>query len=125
MGNQPSSGAEEALTPAPARRIVTLTPEPGAFKQAALCQSPSEPTANCCRIWITGKGGLYHRCRRTLGIGQWDRENQLPRNSIQIRRSLDGGTTWEPHTIPIIQHDDIIHHDDAPGIPFEDKPYIG
>jgi hypothetical protein len=23
------------------------------------------------------------------------------------------------------KHDDIIEHDDAPGIPFEDEPYIG
>ena len=40
------------------------------------------------------------------------------RNSIQIRRSLDGGKTWEPRTIPVIEHAE------GPGIPFEDKPYV-
>ncbi len=40
------------------------------------------------------------------------------RNGVYIRRSLDGGKTWEKNAIPVIQHDT------APGIPFEDKPYI-
>ena len=40
------------------------------------------------------------------------------RNGIFIRRSLDGGKTWEREPIAIIQHPT------QPGIPFEDKPYI-
>jgi hypothetical protein len=40
------------------------------------------------------------------------------RNGIFIRRSLDGGQTWEPQAIPIIAHDS------TPGIPFEDKPWV-
>jgi BNR repeat protein len=40
------------------------------------------------------------------------------RNGIFIRRSLDGGATWEPKAIPVIAHES------TPGIPFEDKPYI-
>jgi hypothetical protein len=31
---------------------------------------------------------------------------------------MDGGKTWEPEAIPVIQHPS------QPGIPFEDKPYI-
>lgn len=40
------------------------------------------------------------------------------RNGIFIRRSLDGGQTWE--------HDakTVISHESTPGIPFEDKPWI-
>lgn len=40
------------------------------------------------------------------------------RNGIFIRRSLDGGQTWEPeaHTV--------ISHESTPDIPFEDKPWI-
>jgi len=40
------------------------------------------------------------------------------RNGIFIRRSLDGGQTWEPeaHTV--------ISHESTPEIPFEDKPWI-
>ncbi len=40
------------------------------------------------------------------------------RNGIFIKRSLDGGKTWEENSIPVIEHAT------QPGIPFEDKPYI-
>src|SRR5579864_8756559 len=40
------------------------------------------------------------------------------RNGIFIKRSLDGGRTWEENAIPVIEHAT------EPGIPFEDKPYI-
>ena len=39
-------------------------------------------------------------------------------NAILIRRSLDGGKTWEPAPIPVSLQAQ------APGIPMEDKPYI-
>ena len=40
------------------------------------------------------------------------------RNGIYIRRSLDGGATWEPEVHPVAVQTT------SPGIPFEDKPYI-
>jgi len=40
------------------------------------------------------------------------------RNGIFIRRSLDGGQTWEPEAMTVIAHDS------TPDIPFEDKPWI-
>lgn len=40
------------------------------------------------------------------------------RNGLFIRRSLDGGKTWERDHIAIIEHST------EPGIPWEDKPYI-
>ncbi len=40
------------------------------------------------------------------------------RNGLFVRRSLDGGTTWEANDIPVIQHDN------GPAVPWEDKPYI-
>lgn len=40
------------------------------------------------------------------------------RNGIFIRRSLDGGQTWET------QANTIISHESTPGSPFEDKPWI-
>lgn len=40
------------------------------------------------------------------------------RNGIFVRRSLDGGKTWEADHIPVVEQPS------APGIPFEDKPYI-
>jgi BNR/Asp-box repeat len=40
------------------------------------------------------------------------------RNGIFVRRSLDGGRTWEKDASVVISHPT------EPGIPFEDKPYI-
>lgn len=40
------------------------------------------------------------------------------RNGIFVRRSLDGGKTWEPELRTVIAQPT------KPGIPFEDKPYI-
>jgi hypothetical protein len=40
------------------------------------------------------------------------------RNGIFIKRSPNGGKTWEENAIPVIEHPT------QPGIPFEDKPYI-
>jgi hypothetical protein len=40
------------------------------------------------------------------------------RNGLFIRRSLDGGKTWEAQHVPIIEHPT------EPGVPWEDKPYI-
>src|SRR5580693_8194447 len=40
------------------------------------------------------------------------------RNGVFVRRSLDGGKTWEKDAVAVIAHAS------DPGIPFEDKPYI-
>jgi hypothetical protein len=40
------------------------------------------------------------------------------RNSILLRRSLDGGKTWEPEVRTVVAQPT------KPGIPFEDKPYL-
>src|ERR1700751_5111012 len=40
------------------------------------------------------------------------------RNGLFVRRSLDGGKTWEADHIPIIEHAT------EPGVPWEDKPYL-
>jgi BNR repeat-like domain len=40
------------------------------------------------------------------------------RNGIFVRRSLDGGSTWEGNDVPVAEQST------KPGIPFEDKPYI-
>jgi hypothetical protein len=40
------------------------------------------------------------------------------RNGIFVRRSLDGGKTWEANHVPVAEHSTVSD------IPFEDKPYI-
>ncbi len=52
-------------------------------------------------------------------LGTWNYwAHNATRNGIFVRRSLDGGKTWEANDVPVI------HHPTEPGIPFEDKPYI-
>jgi hypothetical protein len=40
------------------------------------------------------------------------------RNGIFVRRSMDGGKTWEPNHVAVAEQPS------QPGIPFEDKPYL-
>ena len=40
------------------------------------------------------------------------------RNGIFVRRSVDGGQTWEATHVPVVEQAS------EPGIPFEDKPYL-
>jgi hypothetical protein len=40
------------------------------------------------------------------------------RNGIFVRRSPDGGKTWDENAVSVFSHES------TPGIPFEDKPYI-
>ncbi|MGC1373018.1 MAG: hypothetical protein WA824_12855 [Candidatus Sulfotelmatobacter sp.] len=40
------------------------------------------------------------------------------RNGILVRRSLDGGATWEANDVPVAEQPT------KPDVPFEDKPYI-
>ena len=40
------------------------------------------------------------------------------RNGIFVRRSMDGGKTWDADHVPVAEQQSV------PGIPFEDKPYI-
>jgi hypothetical protein len=48
--------------------------------------------------------------------GYW--AHNASRSGLFVRRSLDGGKTWEAQDIAIIKHPT------EPNIPFEDKPYI-
>jgi hypothetical protein len=50
------------------------------------------------------------------GFNYW--AHNATRNGIFIRRSLDGGKSWEENHIPVSEQSS------TPGIPFEDKPYI-
>jgi len=64
-----------------------------------------------------GRALLCYIAFDKLGTSQyWARG--ATRNGIFVRRSPDGGKTWEPEAIPVIAHNS------TPGIPFEDKPYI-
>jgi hypothetical protein len=144
----------EALSPAPGRRVVSLTPASGEFNGPSVAINPSNPrqvvaafgsrvtvsySTDAGEHWALAEGtaptgyrgtgdisvAYDHQGHAILcfiafdGAGPWRYWGHNPkRNGIQIRRSLDGGKTWEPNTIPVIEHAE------TPGIPFEDKPYI-
>lgn len=145
---------EQPLPPAPSRRVVSLTPEPGGFHTPAIAINPANSqqlvvgfqsktsaaySTDAGDHWTSAEGTAPAQYRGTGdtsvtydrqghailcfiafdGAGPWKYWGHNPkRNSILIRRSLDGGKTWEPNTVPVIEHAE------SPGIPFEDKPYI-
>ena len=66
------------------------------------------------------RNGYAIMCFTALdGVGPFKYWGHNPkRNAVLVRRSPDGGKTWEPRSIPVIEHAD------GPGIPFEDLPAI-
>jgi len=66
------------------------------------------------------RNGYAIMCFTALdGVGPFKYWGHNPkRNAVLIRRSPDGGTTWEPQAIPVVAHAD------GEGIPFEDLPSI-
>jgi hypothetical protein len=66
---------------------------------------------------VLGHAILCYIAFDKLGTAEYWAHNAT-RNGIFIRRSLDGGKTWEANAVPI---DDQPTH---PDMPFEDKPYI-
>jgi hypothetical protein len=65
----------------------------------------------------TGAALLCYIAFDKLGTPNYWAHNAT-RNGIYVRRSLDGGRTWEPVARSVFSHPTV------PGIPFEDKPYI-
>jgi len=143
-----------ALPPPPGTLLSTLTPEPGYFTEPSIAINPRSPkqvvaafqdnahvaySTDAGRTWTLAEGIaptdykvsgdvsvtfdnqghaiLCYIAFDKLGTFNYWGHN-ASRNGIFIRRSLDGGKTWEKNHIPVAQHPT------APGIPFEDKPYI-
>ncbi|HUI78026.1 MAG TPA: sialidase family protein [Bryobacteraceae bacterium] len=146
--------SDATLAPAPGRRIVTLIEHPGSFHTPSIAVNPANPrevvvgfqskvsaaySTDGGEHWAVAPGTAPENYRSTGDTSiTYDRQGHAilcfiafdgagpfkywghnpKRNGILVRRSLDGGKTWEPRTIPVIEHAE------APGIPFEDKPYI-
>lgn len=65
------------------------------------------------------KGHAFLGCIAFDKLGSFNYWAQgATRNAILLRRSLDGGKTWEPEVRTIVAQPT------KPGIPFEDKPYL-
>ncbi|HEX7288495.1 MAG TPA: exo-alpha-sialidase [Candidatus Angelobacter sp.] len=142
------------LPKAPGAEIFSLTPAPGYFTEPGIAVNPRDPQQvvavfqdNAHAAWSHDAGkswrvaeGVEPPNYRVSGDVSAAFDNQghaficymafdklgtfnywahnASRNGLFVRRSLDGGKTWEANHIPIIEHET------APGMPWEDKPYI-
>ena len=145
---------DAALPPAPGTRVVALTPQPGWYTEPSIAVNPIDPNQvvaafqdNAHVSFSTDGGRQWDAASGTppanfLGLGVCSvpfdvRGAARPgsvacgklgtpdywahvgtRNCIFIRRSLVGGRAWEAKDFSVIAHPT------APGIPFEDKPYV-
>jgi Neuraminidase (sialidase) len=149
-----SEASGEDLPKAPNAQVTTLTPAPGFFTEPGVAVNPANPqqvvavfqdnahaayTQDAGQSWQMAEGVeppnyrvsgdvstafdnhghafISYMAFDKLGTFNYWAHN-ASRNGLFIRRSLDGGKTWEQEHIPIIEHET------APGMPWEDKPYI-
>ncbi len=142
------------LPPAPGAKVLSLTPLPGYFTEPGIAVNPHNPQQvvgvfqdNAHAAWSGDAGRSWHMAegveppdyrvsgdvsvafdnhgRAFISYMAFDRlgtfnywAHNATRNGLFVRRSLDGGKTWEASHIPVIAHET------APGMPWEDKPYI-
>lgn len=64
-----------------------------------------------------GHGFVCYMAFNHLGAFNYWAKNSS-KNGLYVRRSLDGGATWEENDIPIVEQPE------SPTVPWEDKPYI-
>ncbi|MBZ5505405.1 MAG: glycoside hydrolase [Acidobacteriia bacterium] len=144
----------QQLPPAPNAHMTEVTPKPGYFNEPAIAVNPNDPqqlvaawqvpasvaySIDGGQTWKVAEGTAPKNYRVSgdvslaydaaghailcyiafdkLGATNYWAQGAT-RNGIFIRRSLDGGQTWEPDAVTIISHES------APGIPFEDKPWV-
>jgi hypothetical protein len=144
----------QQLPPAPKAHLTDINPKPGYFNEPSIAINPANPqqlvvawqvgasaaySSDGGQTWTIAEGTapkdfrvsgdvsvtfdaaghvvLCYIAFDKLGISQYWAQGAT-RNGIFVRRSLDGGKTWEADAVPVLAHDS------APGIPFEDKPYI-
>lgn len=150
----PGAIRAQQLPPAPGGRVVNLTRSAGYFNEPSIAVNPKNPqqlaaayqvnasvaySEDAGRTWQLASGTVPsdYRVSGDVSITYDNRGHAIlcyiafdrlgthnywghnaTRNGIFIRRSPDGGRTWEKDAVPVFQHAT------APGIPFEDKPYI-
>ena len=146
--------AQSTLPAAPGAAITDLTPKPGFFTEPGVAVNPLDPrqvvvvfqdNAQAAHSEDSGKtwqlaAGVAPKEYRVSGdvstvfdnhghailsfiafdrLGSFNYWAQgATRNGIFLRRSLNGGRTWEPELRTVVAQPT------APGIPFEDKPYL-
>src|ERR1700722_4857957 len=144
----------QELLKAPGTEIFTLSPKAGFFTEPAIAVNPQNPqqvvavfqdnvhasySQDAGRSWHPAEGVdppnykvsgdvsttydsqghafvCYIAFDKLGSFNYWARG--ASRNGVFVRRSLDGGKTWEAKHVPVAEQPT------APGIPFEDKPWI-
>jgi Neuraminidase (sialidase) len=142
------------LPRAPRAQVFTLTPTPGPLTEPAIAVNPANPqqvvavyqdnvhaaySVDAGHTWQAAEGADPKNYRISGDVSvAFDNQGHAflcyiafdklgtfnywahgaTRNGIFVRRSLDGGKTWEADHVPVAEQPT------APGIPFEDKPYI-
>lgn len=149
-----SAHAQTTLPKPPGATVTDLTPTPGPYTEPSVAINPLNPrqvvvvfqvgahaaySEDAGRTWtlatgvapknyrISGdvstafdnKGHAFVDCIAFDKLGTFNYWGHgATRNGIFVRRSLDGGKIWEPELRTVIAQPT------APGIPFEDKPYL-
>jgi len=146
--------AQQLPPPAPKAHLTDITPKPGYFNEPAIAVNPKSPQQLAVAWQINASAGYSNDGGQTwtpatgtapqsyrvsgdvsiaydagghailcyiafdkLGTANYWAQGAT-RNGIFVRRSLDGGKTWEPNAASVVSHET------APGIPFEDKPWV-
>jgi hypothetical protein len=144
----------QVVPKAPGAEVLLLTPTPGYFTEPSVAINPENPqqvvavfqdnarasySQDSGHTWQAAEGVAPPNYRVSgdvsaaydgqghaficyiafdkLGTFNYWAHN-ASRNGVFVRRSLDGGKTWEANHVPVAEQIA------APGIPFEDKPYI-
>jgi hypothetical protein len=152
--SMPLLAQTQELPKAPGAQVFPLTPAVGRFTEPAIAVNPKDPqqvvgvfqdnvhasySQDAGHTWQPAEG-VEPKNYRVSGDVSAAFDNQghafvcyiafdklgtfnywahgATRNGIFVRRSLDGGKTWEADHFPVAEQTS------APGIPFEDKPWI-
>jgi hypothetical protein len=144
----------QTLPKAPEAEIFSLTPEAGSFTEPGIAVNPANPQQVVAvfqdNVHASYSEDAGHTWKAAAGVAPdnykvsgdvsttFDNQghafvcyiafdklgtfnywgHNASRNGVFVRRSLDGGKTWETKHAPVAEQIT------APGIPFEDKPYI-
>src|SRR6202167_2936411 len=144
----------QTLPKAPGSQVFALTPDSGPFTEPGIAVNPNNPqqvlavfqdnvhasySADAGHSWKAAEGvapadykvsgdvsaAFDNRGHAFICYIAFDKPgafnywaHNASRNGVFVRRSLDGGKTWEANHVPVAEQIT------APGIPFEDKPYI-
>jgi photosystem II stability/assembly factor-like uncharacterized protein len=89
------------------------------WQVASGVEAPNYRVSGDVSVAFDNQGHAFISCMGFDKLGSFNYwAHGASRSGLFVRRSLDGGKTWEANPVAVIEHPT------EPGIPFEDKPYI-